>query len=412
MISRIGLADYFERRGNQFRTYQDKLVDYARISACKLWSYYPDWIVNAPTPGTSFARGYMNNLCADIPSPPLPPPPAAIPPAQCDTGYFVYGRYISLQTSKCGQEAKWMNCQPINPTQISSWQPESINGKWGWILNTGQFVAARGITDAMYANEMANYSCPSGGIADRDPQAGCINITFPLYGYQFTPEKWRREDNLPDECGNANYPPTFPPPDIEDEYDYPGEDGDDLPVKIRPKFPLAFPLVLVVNDIDVTFDFDGITFDFGGNDKLPDGQPNPLPTPIPRGNPFRNRSPFIWNPGGALVVKDEYEEVVKEPPPAAVEQQEDLEELVGDELRYVIFEVTSVPSNQPKAAASPGHPLIFCGWMQFTADGYNFPRTKIEWHNSIFEAPEGSTGYRYTLYIGIKARIKIYKLKE
>lgn len=156
--------------------------------------------------------------------------------------------------------------------------------------------------------------------------------------------------------------------------------------------------------IGVNINLGGINFDFGRRDSsdnpqpLPDGQQDPLPTP----KDDSNRS-F---------------ECRKFPPPNTTDYNEDTKtetdpkiEDVGDKLRYVIVNVTSKPSNAKNQWGDGAPDVFYCGWFEFTADGYNFPRRPIHWLAGIFDAPEGATGYAYTLYEGFDGFAQVYTIK-
>ena len=74
MVIQRQFSGISERLGNGTADFLDKTSESIRGFSCQLWSKYPDFITKNKALGTSFARGFMNNLCRDKE---LPPPPTS-----------------------------------------------------------------------------------------------------------------------------------------------------------------------------------------------------------------------------------------------------------------------------------------------------------------------------------------------
>ena len=381
----VKLSELAENIGNNTADFIDNLAEETRKFACNLWNLYPDQISQNQSLGSSFARGFMSNMCQDFPPPPAPSIPFS--GGQCPgSRYIVRVRW----TQNNGSLYRLLTLDVFGPIQsiIGFFEPNNPSDPSG----AGQAIAEvqaflQNGTPFLFTN-----SGPESGPPDNDPT------------YEVEPFPGN-----PNNCGDPalSYPPTNPQPsDYTTNINIQVNDGGtiQLPLTYSPNnyfFPMSFNL----GGIDLEIDLGGINFDFGSRNSndtpnpLPDGQTNPLPTP----NDDGNRSiPERRIPPPNLEDYDEEDRTETDPK----------EEDVGDQLRFVRVVVTLKPSNVKNQWGDGAPNVYYCGWFEFQAGGYNFRREPIHWENSIFAAPPGATGYAYTLYEGFKGFAEVYKIKD
>ncbi len=69
-------SEFFEDSGKAVNKFNEDLRDGIAGFSCDLWAIYPDFITQGTNPLSSFARGYMNQMCSPRQSPvPAPSPP-------------------------------------------------------------------------------------------------------------------------------------------------------------------------------------------------------------------------------------------------------------------------------------------------------------------------------------------------
>ena len=413
MVETRNVSDFFEEAGQGFRSFQSRLVDGHRRFACGLWAKFPDFVTQNKSIGSSFARGYMANLCKDqaiLPPAPLPP----FTGGQCFTSYRVYGTYTSLWSGALNQTHNWrfQNDNPVNgrivglgllpgrdDVPVIIWQ--QLLSDNSTVTNYRTIYSIEKGTQVFYQMNGQSSSYQSAA------KLGTVKITRVV-----------RVDGQPDNCGNLNgdYPVSNPQPsDYTSNVTIISDDDVDISLPISVKNNnLTFPITTVTNDIEVTFDLGGIHINNNNNtDVLPDEQPNPLPPEETEPQPVKRLPPPGGGGGGGGQNNQDYN-VTDIPAPDEGDpiEEEEQEKEIGKRLRFVSIDIISYPRNQKRAAASPNHPLIFAGWLQFSTGTYNFVREKIEFEHSIFAAPEGATGFRYTIYTGIRANVQIYEVKD
>lgn len=378
------ISELSERIGAGTADFRDKLAEGVRDFACNLWENYPDQITQNKALVNSFARGYMNRICADKTLPSTPTSPFT--GGQCTftyDGQFQYGLIVS--GSDLGiQTAFWQN----------------VGGAITGIELFGDDIVVNGTSG-------------NGGFPEIAPgKIRVVNNPNPATTSYYSPQILSVTPFNPgdiDNCGDP--PPVYPStnPTINDyqtTINIVSEDGDTLnfPLEYKPtnfNFPLNFDL----GGIKVIFDLGGINFNFslvsidGLPIPIPDGQDAPLPAPQDDGNrsiPCRKRLP----PSNINYNEDDKTET------------DPKEEDVGDTLEFVRVTLTSVPTNVKNQFGDGAPDVIYAGWFEFQGEGFNFPRQPIHFTNSLFISPEGSTGYAYTLYEGIQGKATVYTKKE
>lgn len=387
-----GLA---ERIGAGTADFGDKVADSVRIFACGLWNSFPDQITQNSSLGASFSRGFMNSACADQT---LPPPPTS-----------------DFEGGQCPGESYRIEYQGLRQNNDGS------------VSVTGNFVDTIGpiATQAPFSNLVLTYNgVVSTQIFNGKPAIfqmnnGNINVfvdtaVAPMQQALFLFQtkgigniKFAREDGGP-ECGDP--PPTYPPTsptanDYNTTVNINTEDGGviNVPITFSPTL-FSFPMNFDLGGVNVRIDIGGISFNFGGRDAsdiplpLPDGQEHPFPAP--NDNPNESFNPIPLPPPNT----DDFDEDVKDP-------MDPKEEDVGDELRFVRVTVTGIPANAKEQFGDGAPNVFYCGWFEFQSDSFNFPRRPIHFSQCIFDAPEGATGYAYTLYEGFTGFATVYTLK-
>lgn len=407
-----------ERIGNNTADFTDKLAEGVRNFSCELWRRFPDQITQNKALATSFARGFMNNVCSDQELP--DPPPEPLIGGQCDAVYrirFQRGEY-SVQ-----------------------------DGSFQWAL-TGDliFTSVSGVATLQICRTGANPQCffpetdalPNGQSAQYEVRIGLNNgqeqilsisgfqpamrlITFSSGSY------FQREDGLPDDCGNSptQYPPTSPTVnDYTTIININSEDNSTLsyPVTYNPttyNFPLDFDL----GGINVQVNLGGIDFNFSAISI--DGVPVPLPSgesaPTPRPSDDGNRGFPGSEPPPNLI-----EDYVPKPPNPEDFDEDIQEDVTGveetqdvGEVVWVLVEVTTYPTpikNKIIIMNDSSDNTMFAGYLNWTilvnGQEYRLPDIPIRKERSAFPAPRNTQGYRIYALNGARLRVTKYVQKE
>ena len=387
-----GLA---ERIGAGTADFGDKVADSVRIFACGLWQNFPDQITKNSSLGASFARGFMNSACADQTLP--PPPSIEFDGGQCPGESYkvryrkaqivggnlqIFGNFESPISGGAEDEAPFSNLRLFydNIEQFSF-----IQGRKGFATSSNNVTRAE-IDTSMRTGHVLFIAGGTPGL--------CL--------FDFV-----RVDGGT-ECGDdpPAYPPTSPTAnDYTTTVNINTEDTGviEVPITFAPTL-FSFPMNFDVGGINVRLDIGGISFNFGGRDAndiplpLPDGQEHPFPAP--NDNPNESFNPIPLPPPNT----DDFDEDVKDP-------MDPKEEDVGDELRFVRVTITGLPANAKEQFGDGAPNVFYCGWFEFQSDSFNFPRRPIHFTQCIFDAPEGATGYAYTLYEGFTGFATVYTLK-
>ena len=269
----IKLSELSEKIGNNTADFADKLAEETRKFACNLWELYPDQITNNKSLGSSFARGFMNNMCQDVVPPPPPSPPLV--GGQCEVLYNVTTRFYSSNLTSC--VAYDYTTQKLNiQGAISGLNPVLLQ-----IINPGDQGSN------VYAEYYEIFIVHNSG---QQTSAGFVYITeCSGNNDRYFIESVVRVDGLPDDCGNppTEYPPKSPPPGAYNTtINISTEDGGTLNYNlsynpVNYNFPMSFNL----GGLDLEINLGGIEFNYNPRDNndnpepLPDGQDDPIPTP-------------------------------------------------------------------------------------------------------------------------------------
>lgn len=399
MPSIVSIDRIAERSGADIRSFQEDLANGVREFACGLWSRFPDRITGGANAGSSFARGYMSEMCRDGNLP--PPPPQVVPGGgQCSGDlYRVTYRIHRVDVVTC-------NVLPV------SYTTQIIPGK---ILGADFFVPSPVIgqhnclgqsnADYVSVNIVGEYESGRVTLVSGAP----YDLSLPFINNLSWAEVVfiEKADGSPDNCVDpgGQYPTTNPDiNDLRDQITINISDNDVVILPISTTINnLVFPSTFNIGGISAEINFTGISFNFGGRGgdgepaPLPDGQPTPVPTPaddivrVPYSNPSPRPS------------SDAFDEDIRPEVPAAEEDN-----IEG--LRFVRVQLTNVPVNVKTQSGSGAPDVVYAGWFEFLSEGYAFPRQPIHFQQNIYEAPQGATGYAYTLYDGINGVATVYTL--
>lgn len=388
-----------ERIGSGTNDFIDVVAEEVRGFACNLWAAYPDYISQNKSLGASFARGYMNNLCADLGTP--PPPFSDFNGGQCPGVNYVVS--YTLQTTNidnCTRSAVInKQVQVVGPISNIKFIQTAVTTRTTNCNNASNELLVKGNYYIEHGNGITNLS--SNQFADPGGQANPPLSEVIITGVV-------RTDGLPDDCGNPDpsYPKSNPDAtDFVDKVYIPNEDGLDLSLELEYNpINFNFPMDIKVNGIETQINIGGFQIvynpvDVNGNPfKLPNGDNSPLPLPKDEGNKFKYTRKY------PTPNNEDFEEIVKSP-------EDPKEEEVGLELEFVRVTIINPPKNIKQQSGNDAPRIVFVGWFEFQGEGFNFPRQPIHFDNSLFRSPEGATGYAYTVYNGISAAATIYKSK-
>lgn len=433
---RRNVGEAFERIGNGTADFLDNVTDGVRQFACGLWGTYPKWITEGNSPGSSFARGYMNNICSlgggTIPLAPTLP----FTGGQCDKAYYIDAEYFNGDTraGACDLEIE-ASTRHIIPQGYITGQVLSIgfgfndnfqtnllqvvyrhevNGEWFTFqqplgrIGTGSIVLLRtGSCRDQGGNRSSGYS-----------------VTTDLFSINVIPV-----DGI-DDCGDlpTSYPDTPDPPasSFITNINITNEDGANwtIPLIYAP-VDFNFPFTFDLGGVDVTLDIGGVDFNFGEGDTstdippaLPDGQPHPLPAP--GDNAPKTPAPVeVVPPDGEVSCNhpvrpnlDDFDEVTT----TDVESQDEETPETG-EFKWILTVVTTDPEGNTEVVFdNPEDNVIYAGWFSWTIDvggqAYRYPGIPIRKRRMAFEAPPNVTGYRVYTIFGARLSVSTYKVKQ
>lgn len=390
------MADYSYSEMNAYRDsptpgQTDKaIVDAARGILCRRVVDFTKHFI--PAPLDPLYEGVVGAAC---PSPRLPSPPAPGIPftgGQCaGVRYRISGTYdvehVGTDDSRGLTFVAQDRFGPISGIRIESGTP-LVGGSNGIVLSHRDSSGNPIQTVVASAGGFPNYKI-----------ANLRNVTVV------------RQDGQPDNCGNlpARYPDTPVPtrPQLE----------VNVPIEVRPGVTVNVPIVPIipivkgelnvdVGGINVKFDLGGITVGGGGTGSLPSSVIDQL-----------KRIEDAANDSADSAGKAEENTRRKRPPAADSELESntspptkggDIE--VGENLRAVCLHLTKLPSKAQFGVGSPD--CHFAGWCEFKSQGCLFPREQINFEDSLFIAPEGATGFAFTLTNGAEGTVTIYSKKS
>lgn len=387
-----------QNSGNYLAGVADKAADFA----CDLYRDYPGAIIQSPI--GAFNRGLMDSLCG--PRNKLPPSP--------DTPPFSGGQ--------CQCVTYNVNLLLRSPTTGDNNDTVTVTGRVLGLSAEGD--PSQSETELMYLRYIP---CDGSGneLAVQQFLVGTRGNGFDVIITGVS-----RQDGLPDNCGNPgpdwdpNLPREIPDNRRSGNVVINNNDGTNivLPIAIVGSGNVinVNPNINVdVGGINIRFDFSGSKIDFGnGNPNVdqPRDRNNPNSDDFDRIEEILNRINERINEQG-----EDIEQIKKDrndtPPPdddPEIEKEEDEEEEESgdrdvDKLQYVCVHLTKLPNREQWGDGAPN--VYYAGWLEFKVKDCLLPRQPIHFSNSIFKAPEGATGFAYTLTNGAKGRVTVYKTK-
>lgn len=373
---RRSLNQLAENLGGSVPTLIDKLGEEIRQFSCELWELYPDRVAGDDDVGSSFIRGVMNEGCADLTLP--PPPQEPFQGGQCEYLYKVAFRYGDVPG--------------VPPTLNSGNNVCLLNNVVGPIQAVSGVIQGNSGTLSVVEADGTLRQCTGG----YDPGQDTAIFIIPPIGF-------------PDNCGNPppEYPETNPTPqDYQKTININIAGGETVNYNLEYKpTNYSFPMEFDVGGLNVSLDLGGLDFNFSplGSDgfplPLPNGNQSPLPAPRDDGGRQVGNAPTL-PPNSDDYIEEEKTET------------DPKEEIIGAEIEFVKVTLTNVPANIKNQFGDGAPNVLYAGWFEFQADGYNFPRQPVHFNQCIYRRPEGATGYAYTLYEGISGKATTYKLKQ
>lgn len=394
MSVRIIASSLSEKLGSSFASLFNPVIPFITDFACDIWQKYPDRITNNQSLKVSFQRGFMTSLCGPV----QPTPP--ITTVGCEPKMYVFGTYLSKNTSDggCNVTGYWRNQVGIPESNLASLDPSVSGGGWYLFDANGTFYKLRPVSKAFYdARTLGDSTIPL-TIDFRDAASACNNQTGDPNGDNVTRTDQIFQYPTGSACDDSpQYPVTTPPAVITKKttlvYDNDTYIDLELNVNTDPNGNIGFPIVFANGEISFTLDIGGITINNGSN----------VPTtslPVIEEEPSSEvtiKRPYITDPD--ITVEEKTEADPKE-------------EEVGENLRFVEVILTSIPQNASSQWGDNGPNVYYAGWFEFQADGRNFPRRPIHFQKCLFDAPEGASGYAYTLYQGFAGKANVYTIDE
>lgn len=261
MSIKFPLANFFESSGNAAAVFNEQLRDAIATFSCSLWQNYPKFITEGTNPGSSWARGFMNQMCSPIQAP-VPSPQVPFTGGQCvGQRYTVRIRWVQNDGSlwRLLSFSVW---GPISSI-FGFFEPGNPNQPNGSGLAKGEVQAF----DQFGNPELFLNSGPEAGPPDNPPT------------YEVVPF-----GGGPDLCGNP--PISYPdnPPSSQDlitNINITNLDGNDniyTLVYNKLSNQYNFPMNFKLNGTNVTLDLEGITI-YGPPQITAPTSGNDLPVP-------------------------------------------------------------------------------------------------------------------------------------
>lgn len=236
------VEEFFESSGNAAAVFNENLRDGIINFSCNLWSQFPGWLTEGSQPLSSFARGFMNQMCSPV-QPAVPIPSSPFQGGQCSgVNYNVIYTFEYESNFNPGVPVS-VNQQPFTLidgaiTELSATQ-----------INARQFQYNATFADGTETAQVIGGMTP-------------INTTILPTGRFWTIV---RPDGLPDNCGNPNEDYGSPMPltnDLKTIITVTNLDGTDNnydlvynQINNNYNFPMGFKL----GGTNVTLDLSGLT---------------------------------------------------------------------------------------------------------------------------------------------------------
>lgn len=403
MSYRRSLTEIAERLGEGTAELPDLIGDQIATVACGLWRSVPDKIANSGATPFAFSRGYMTSICKDRGgNPPLPEFPAS-----CETKLLYFGTFTSKTVNTC-DTMRWMHSRTQIPeSQVESGAlTEDDDGFYAIKLKNGGYVRFREISEQVF-NDRRYVGAGSTSILKVDDSATCGSTGAISVGSNGALAGTERIVNTSEFCqDNTNYPPT--PPIAPGGNTYFIDNGDDTTIlEISPvldvdgniNFPMSFT---VNNDVKVTLDMGGLTFEnnYEGEEddtvgdppvyELPPGGVECILPPTPRPD-----SPDL---------EDDF--------PDGIEEEDEVEEVVEEQKEVLwVYIIVAVPPSKGKTILQNDELDItyFAGYFSWTikdGDVYKVEEYPIRHKRMAFRAPDYAEGYRAYAVNGARIKVK------
>lgn len=379
-----------------------KVADSAANFVCGIYRDFPAAVVSDTSPN-SFGRGLMDSLCAprgSLPDPPTPKPGQG----QCQCVFY---------------DVTYTQYTPTGSDSTTS----TVLGALSFGSEPDTLVP--GLTNLLIYHWA---DCPDGKPGNRARL---------LYGiqsadgqYYATIDAISRTDGQPDSCSSDGHnwspgSPTTVPPERATSSDIVNyNDGTDITiplayVPVSVDFNINPKITVNVGGIKVSFDFSGAKIDLGNDNSDPD---------TPRDRTNSNSDDFDRIEEQLKRIKERIDsqqsdiDAIKKdsndtPPPdddPTIESEEDTSESESgnknvDKLEWVCIHLTKLPNREQWGDDAPN--IYYAGWLEFRVKDCLLPRQPIHFVDSIFKAPDGATGFAFTLTNGAKGKAKVYRRK-
>lgn len=394
----------------------------ARGLVCNTYSKWPKWSVGGvevASPGWKAAVGILDGICKDDDE--YVPPPQ--PSKQFDGGQCPCGLYNVKVKGRANVGT---------PSETDVTYDQQAYGKIG-----GIYVKSLGGTPPSYEMGIQAQGYPSIGCTPAPIQIPIATGSRESMG-TFSVIEVTRIDGLPDNCGD-------PKPDYPTPYKFDPSPGDLVRNPVVPDSRgrgINLPIGIVTSplvsaDFEVNVDVGGVTFEFNvdkvefnfGNKGSGSGTPGEfdgvpadtkrLEQKIDDLTDLTDDTRERVNVTKDLAQKNDSraEEQQRKPPNDPSYEAEQKPEGDQDEegiqgLKWVIVDLTRLPSQGNMIVDTVGQNIAYCGWIEFRVKGRGLPRQQLNYPYNIFAAPESADGYAVTFTKGARGIVTVVKKKS
>lgn len=274
------VTEFFEQSGNSAARFGEELRDEIARGACDIWSTNPYFITNGRDPLSSFARGFMNQMCNGVTPTPVYEPPPFIGGQCCDKTYIVLCSWQFIQCN--GNIAAQGSGNPTITGKVLGLSfapnPQAPN-QWELRLN---FVDCENNEDSV---GLISTTTPiDQDCSDWQPgDPGASNWDLSRSTFQI--DNISTADGSPDDCGNppGGYPVQPPPPPGSLTQNFTINNVDNTATvwtlewnQTNPSY--NFPMTFKINGVNASLDVGGITI-YGSPGVSSPGGENTTPPP-------------------------------------------------------------------------------------------------------------------------------------
>lgn len=354
----------------------DKVVEAGRGFVCELYRIQPGALI--PNPISDGLRLAWDSLCGDDVPTNLPPPPT--PPfvgGQCECVQYL----VTVEITYAPNETDPNYEQSIESTKPVVGKVKGLRSRE--LGNLGSNLPYQAV-DIIASRGLVSGVCNQSDVfveAYRAPRVKRFRI-----------RSITRLDNLSDTCGNppSSYP-TSPTPPGEGYTSSPVSltynDGSDYTIIFNLKPPSGNglgppPICLTTHIGGVVFE---VCYPFGGVPQIRgvDGIESLIRELQEDFRGFQEE----YNRDNRPLPPDEDPSLTPLPLEGVGGGEEDVEG-----LRWLVVTLTKLPQK-----AQFGNPTVFfAGWVTFKLNGAYTERQQLSYERSVFQAPEGATGYGVT----------------